>query len=272
AKKREQQALEEARQKAEAEREAKKLERERLDEEANRKALEELESKKREQQMLEEARQKAAAELEAKEREQQMLEEANHKALAVLEARKREQQMLEEARQKAEAELEAKKLEQQRLETKKPLEGQAAASKPKPEMPFQIIAKGVSEEDANSSYNLGLGYMDLGLLDDAAKEFSRAASDPKLRLESLMLLGICMRKLKNYTTAIQCFTEAIKSSAEKEKLTDLHYETGITFQVWGKLQEALDSFKLVIKYDKSFRDVETRVYELRKALRSAQGG
>ncbi len=294
AKKREQQRLDEdAKRKAETELEAKKREQQML-EEANRKAMAELEAKKREQQMLEEAgrkaetelkakkleqqkldedaKRKAEAELEAKKLEQQRLdEEARQKAEAELEAKLREHQMLEEARRKADAELEAKNLEQQKLETKKPPEEQAA-SKPKPEKPFKIIPEGVSVEDANSSYNLGLGYMDLGLLNDAAKEFSRAASDPKLRRESLMFLGVCLRKLKDYTSAIQCFAEARKSSAKNEELTELHYETGITFEQWGKLQEALDSYKLVIKSDKSFRDVETRVYELRKAIRSSQGG
>src|SRR6202035_4957334 len=42
------------------------------------------------------------------------------------------------------------------------------------------VAKQIGADDAQSHYDLGVAYKEMGLVDDAAREFDTAARDPKL--------------------------------------------------------------------------------------------
>ena len=292
AKQREQQRLaaeaEALKQKEAQEAEAKQREQQRLAAEAEalkQKEAQEAEAKQREQQRLaaeaEALKQKEAQEAEAKQREQQRLA-AEAEALAKKQA--------DEARRKAE---EAEKLEKLAKELAAPKKQEPTteipvAAPPPPSNPVAAAPKSSEsirngeifvgpaepeskdaqkiENDPESSFNLGLIYMDMGMADEAAREFERAAVKPSLKLEALTQTAICLRRLKNYGGSLAKLTEGFKHAAKPEDKLRFQYEIGVTLQEGGKIREALAYFDTIHKTDNNYLDVDFRIQTINYLL------
>ncbi|HYA31484.1 MAG TPA: tetratricopeptide repeat protein, partial [Thermodesulfovibrionales bacterium] len=60
---------------------------------------------------------------------------------------------------------------------------------------FEEFKKGLEKEleaeDSETHYNLGIAYKEMGLIDDAIKEFQTARNDPKCSVRAMSMLGIC---------------------------------------------------------------------------------
>ncbi len=65
------------------------------------------------------------------------------------------------------------------------------------------IDKELGEEDYETRYNLGIAYKEMGLLEDAIREFQVAAKDPKRTLQSSSMLALCYMDKGLYHLAIE---------------------------------------------------------------------
>ncbi len=136
---------------------------------------------------------------------------------------------------------------------------------------FNEFKKGVQSQidvdDAESHYNLGIAYREMGLLDDAITEFDQALGHPERRVDCLTLKGVCLLDKGATGEAEEAFKQGLSSPdlSVGEKIS-LHFELGQLYEASGRLLEALDSFQLVADNDMFFRDVGDRVHALRKQL------
>lgn len=71
------------------------------------------------------------------------------------------------------------------------------------------IDKELGEEDYETRYNLGIAYKEMGLLEDAIREFQVAAKDPKRTLQSSSMLALCYMDKRLYHLAIEEFRNII---------------------------------------------------------------
>ncbi len=71
------------------------------------------------------------------------------------------------------------------------------------------IDKELGEEDYETRYNLGIAYKEMGLLEDAIREFQVAAKDPKRTLQSSSMLALCYMDKRLYHLAIEEFKKVI---------------------------------------------------------------
>ena len=74
---------------------------------------------------------------------------------------------------------------------------------------FQEFKKGLegelSDEDSETHYNLGIAYKEMGLIDDAIKEFQTSRNDSKRSMQSSTMLGVCyMEKACSLLPSISC--------------------------------------------------------------------
>jgi len=136
---------------------------------------------------------------------------------------------------------------------------------------FSEFKKGVESqigtEDAESHYNLGIAYKEMGLFDDAVAEFNRAMKHAERLIDSLTLKGICLVEKGAFPEAEGVFKSGLgypKLSAEER--VNLGYELGLLYETWGHPQEALESFQAVTSTDPFFRDVSSKIAGLRKSL------
>ncbi|MEF9426887.1 MAG: tetratricopeptide repeat protein [Candidatus Mariimomonas ferrooxydans] len=134
---------------------------------------------------------------------------------------------------------------------------------------FHEFKKGIEEElgeqDCETRYNLGIAYKEMGLLDDAIREFKIAAKDLKKTARSLSMLALCYMDKKLYPLAIQEY----KRLMESVSLADEGYlETKCDLaDAYVKNEDYAKAVKFYIEiYSQSpkFRDVARKVEIVKK--------
>jgi tetratricopeptide (TPR) repeat protein len=128
-------------------------------------------------------------------------------------------------------------------------------------------AAGGSDEDAQSHFDLGIAYKEMGRYQAAINEFEIAASDPSRRLDCLTLKGQCLADQGAMAAAEATFREAL---AQPSLTDDMHmvlrYELGLLYEKSGRPLEALESFQFVAERDQFFREVASKLQALRRQL------
>ncbi len=140
---------------------------------------------------------------------------------------------------------------------------------------FQEFNKGIekelSDEDSETHYNLGIAYKEMGLFDDAIKEFQTSRKDPKRQIQSSTMLGSAYMEKGLYSLAIDAFGSAIKSLPEQDSAHwAVKYELAEAYEKNGNIKEALDLYTAVYGWDAKFRDVGEKVTRVKAQF--AKGG
>ena len=136
---------------------------------------------------------------------------------------------------------------------------------------FSEFKKGVDDqigkEDAESHYNLGIAYKEMGLLDDAIAEFEKAMIHPDRTVDCLTLKGICLSETGKLEEAEEVFFKTLQmSELSSEEQTSLHYELGLVAEKAKRPMDALQQFQTVADTDSFFRDVGEKIRQLRNEL------
>lgn len=137
---------------------------------------------------------------------------------------------------------------------------------------FEEFKRGVelksSKEDADTHYNLGVAYKEMGLLDDAINEFVMTPEDESKFIQSRYMLGLCYMEKGEYKSAIGEIQNALDYS---ETLGDgtldpigMHYDLGLAHQGAGNINEALVEFQAVYAAAPNYLDVVTKIREIRQ--------
>ena len=138
---------------------------------------------------------------------------------------------------------------------------------------FEEFKKGVEQqavkEDADTHYNLGVAYKEMGLLDDAIAEFIMTPEDESKFIQSRYMLGLCYMEKGEYRNAIGEIQNALdysESMGEEsdEDLIGMHYDLGLAYQGAGSTDKALEEFLIVSRTNPRYRDVAVKIKELKK--------
>jgi tetratricopeptide (TPR) repeat protein len=125
------------------------------------------------------------------------------------------------------------------------------------------VDREVSHDDYRTHYDLGIGYKEMGLVDEAIAEFERSVQSPDLGRESFAMLALCHRERDDLEAAARCYREAIATpNSDGETLKHLRYDLADVLLVAGDREGALDQLRDVMGADPSFRDVRERIAEL----------
>ncbi len=128
------------------------------------------------------------------------------------------------------------------------------------------IRKAIGEEDYQSHYDLGISYLDLGLYDEALKEFSIARKHPKLTLRCIELAGRCFMEKGDYELAVEELTSGLELQGySDEEYLGLRYDLAMAFEKLGNYDEAAANYEAVCRSHPDFRDAKEKLEELRKA-------
>ncbi|MGE5180866.1 MAG: tetratricopeptide repeat protein [Acidobacteriota bacterium] len=129
--------------------------------------------------------------------------------------------------------------------------------------PTVMLEKPVDEGDADTHYDLGLAYKEMGLYDEAIKAFEKVLRVPGREVQCHVMLGMCQREQGNPNEAIHQFKQGLHANATDRERLSLYYEIGVTYQAMGDNGEALYYFEAVTKRDANFADAAQRANELR---------
>lgn len=129
---------------------------------------------------------------------------------------------------------------------------------------FQEFKKGLEkelgDEDAETHYNLGIAYKEMGLVDDAIKEFQTAKEDPKRFLQSSTMLGVCYMEKGLASLAIDVLAKALETMKEKdESYWALSYELAEAYEKNQNLTEAVSLYTSIYGWNAKFRDISAKM-------------
>lgn len=113
--------------------------------------------------------------------------------------------------------------------------------------------------DAQSHYDLGIAFKEMGLYDDAINEFSQAASDSRRSFECRILQGVCLREKGDPAKAEGFLRSLVKPGLNLDDSSSIKYELALTCQVLGKNDEAAALLAEINAANPGFRDVRSRL-------------
>lgn len=129
------------------------------------------------------------------------------------------------------------------------------------------IEKQVEPEDIETHYNLGIAYKEMGLIDDAIREFQTSRNEPRFYVQSLTMLGICYMEKGLYPIAIKAFKDALDNiEAKDESYWGALYDLALAHEKNGDLKIAFDLFTDIYGWNSKFRDVGDRLSQLKSAM------
>ena len=129
--------------------------------------------------------------------------------------------------------------------------------------PSVMLERPVDEGDAETHYDLGLAYKEMGLYDEAIKAFDKVLRVRNREVGCRVMLGMCQREMGNPSEAINHFKAGLHAEPSERERLSLYYEIGMTYEMMRDDGEALYYFEAVIKRDPSFADAMSRADTLR---------
>ena len=120
-------------------------------------------------------------------------------------------------------------------------------------------------EDADTHYDLGIAYKEMGLLDDAVHEFETAlgGNDRRKEVDCLTMIGLCRMQKGEGAEAVKAFRRALGSDhLTKDAAKAIHYDLAAAYEAAGEQEAALYYFQRVAKADPAFRDAGKRAAAL----------
>ncbi|MBI1810375.1 MAG: tetratricopeptide repeat protein [Nitrospirae bacterium] len=122
------------------------------------------------------------------------------------------------------------------------------------------LEKEIGTEDLETHYNLGIAYKEMGLIDDAIKEFQTSKNDPERLIPSVSMLGVCYMAKGLYPLAIDSFNSVMEKIVTKdESYWGVKYELAEAYEKNENLKEALRHYTEVYGWNSKFRNVAEKI-------------
>lgn len=130
----------------------------------------------------------------------------------------------------------------------------------------QKVAENIDVEDSASHYDLGVAFMEMGLVDEAIAEFQVALRGGANPLATLELLGQCFVDKGQYAVAARVLDRALKLPGVADgDLVGVLYLLGRVEEGTDRPESARELYERVVSVDIRFRDTAQRIDRLRGA-------
>jgi tetratricopeptide (TPR) repeat protein len=126
------------------------------------------------------------------------------------------------------------------------------------------IAENLGADDVQAHHDLGTAYKEMGLIDEAIREFQAALRASREHLPTYELLGQCFLDNGQPEAAIKSLTRALSFPVDVEdELLGIYYYLGRAYEATGKNDSAVEFYDRVFSLDINFLDVTDRLRALR---------
>jgi pilus assembly protein FimV len=118
----------------------------------------------------------------------------------------------------------------------------------------------VSDDDAETHYDLGLAYHEMGLTEEAIGEFQLAVKGVTRFADATIMLARCFSEMGKQRLAVSRLRTAVgRPDCGEAEWISLAYELGSALDAMGEKEEARQMYEEVYARDINYRDVAKRV-------------
>ena len=141
------------------------------------------------------------------------------------------------------------------------------------ELDLEETESSASDDDYDTHYQLAIAYKEMGLLEDAIKEFQDAINmalpdDGTSRFfQCANLLGFCFMEKQMPNLALMWYRRALETvNLSEDEKHALQYEIACAYQAGGDEEKARKYFEQVYVVDVDYRDVSERLKNLQEKV------
>jgi curved DNA-binding protein CbpA len=122
-------------------------------------------------------------------------------------------------------------------------------------------------EDSQNHYELGSAYMEMGLVEDAIKEFRIASEDPLNKIRCCKVIAECNMEKGDSGNAKKELEKLISTlSADQEEYHEVKYALADIYEKNREYDHALDLYSEIYSEDAGYRDVARKVGTIRSMI------
>ncbi len=135
---------------------------------------------------------------------------------------------------------------------------------------FQRGVEAQLSGDAQSHYDLGMTYREMGLVDQAVDSFRIAEQEPRLSARALEMTGRCFTDQQRFAEAVVEFERALgQPNLDPMGAAELRYQLALALESAGDPASALREYEAVAEVLSGYEDVDARIASLRGATGAA---
>ena len=113
--------------------------------------------------------------------------------------------------------------------------------------------------DAQSHFDLGQAFKEMGLHDEAINEFRQASQDASRRVECLIMQCACLRERGELEKSITMLLVLLKSGLSEQESCAVKYELSTGYEAAGKNEDANILLNEINATNPAFRDIRLRL-------------
>lgn len=117
----------------------------------------------------------------------------------------------------------------------------------------------MESSDAQSHFDLGQAFKEMGLYDEAINEFRQASRDASRRVECLIMQCACLRERGELDKAISMLQALLKPGLREDESCAIKYELAAGYEAAGKKEEANLLLNEINVTNPGFRDISSRL-------------
>lgn len=135
---------------------------------------------------------------------------------------------------------------------------------------FQRGVEAQLSGDAQSHYDLGMTYREMGLIEQAVDSFRIAEQDPRLSARALEMTGRCFADQQRFAEAVVEFERALGlPDLDDSGAAELRFQMALSLEASGESAAALREYVAVAEVLPGYEDVDARMASLRGATGAA---
>jgi len=125
------------------------------------------------------------------------------------------------------------------------------------------VQRELEDEDHETHYNLGIAYLEMGLIDEACEEFTIASREPKRLMDCMTMVGLCYIQKGEFQKAFQELEKGllVKGRSDEEYI-GIRYEIARVCEELGDKERAAQELFQIHAISPNYRDITNKLREL----------
>lgn len=142
---------------------------------------------------------------------------------------------------------------------------------------FNKFKKGIDEkleeDDFESRYNLGIAYKEMGMIDDAIKEFQFAARNPLKGIQCSSMLAACYMEKKDYAGAVNEFRKMLEATPQTDgNYLNLKFDLANAYRENKEYDNALRACMEIYTQNPDFKNIKSQIEKIKSLMEKDTDG